>query len=195
MRRLRAGTNVPPLPGGLGSRSGDTTVTPRGARWTPTRCPPARGRRQGPPDRSINQETRTRGQKSRDGAPRGARAFARGRGKTERLVRHSVLHPLDFSRRQRKNPATAGSGLVFNTGVRASPASGWPARGRSRIRAMTRVFLSLPRRGRVASEASRAGFVLRIAMTPPPTLRVGPSPFRGGIHAFPLPQKNRPISI
>src|ERR1039458_8418016 len=67
MRRLRAGTDVPPLPGGPGTRSGGTKAAPQGACWTgtapmivgpPKRHPPTRGRRQG---RRIGAETRKRG--------------------------------------------------------------------------------------------------------------------------------------
>ena len=59
MRRLRAGL-VTPLPGGLGTRIGRVLWRLRRDCWT------------GTGHLASSQETRTRGQKSRDGAPKGA---------------------------------------------------------------------------------------------------------------------------
>src|SRR5665647_507035 len=87
VRRPRAGF-ASLQSGGLGTRSGATTGAPRGARWTgngpmvsggPKSVSAVEAALGGPTgNRRINQETRTRGQKSRDGAPRGARVLQKG---------------------------------------------------------------------------------------------------------------------
>src|SRR6185437_3911615 len=94
MRRLRAGTNVPPLPGGPGAplgryygRSARSFAGLGAVQWFAIRelsvpaVEAALETRTG--NRTANQETRARGQKSRDGAPGGARILERECGKTE----------------------------------------------------------------------------------------------------------------
>jgi hypothetical protein len=97
-----------------GPRSGGTTAAPRGASldWEPCNGfgslkhrPPKRGWCQARRNRKANQETRARGQKSRDGAPRGARIPHKGMRQDGRLVRHSVLHPLGFAERKKRKTA------------------------------------------------------------------------------------------
>src|SRR5258705_2592762 len=62
----------------------------------------------------------------RDGAPRGARVLQKGMRQDGRLVRHSVLHPLDFFEGAEKAPHSGAGddglpGAVKNAGDDACP--------------------------------------------------------------------------
>src|SRR5664279_2967986 len=115
MRRLRAGTDVPPLPGGPESRPRGIMTPPLGARWTgngpmvvgpPKRIPAHKGVTSRPAGPAHNQEARqpracVAGESPRrepqispdgascpGGAPRGARASQEARldGTTNALI-------------------------------------------------------------------------------------------------------------
>ena len=110
MRRLRAGLVTPP-PGGPGPPSAPTT---RGrlhwldaARTKAGESLPDRG----PGSGSVRaRKLRPRGQKSRCGAPRGARVLERGRGKTEDWCAAWRSTPLAF-RGEQERPRSAGMEL------------------------------------------------------------------------------------
>jgi len=110
MRRLRAGL-VTPLPGGLGPPSAPTT---RGrlhwldaARTKAGESLPDRGPGSGP---VRARKLRPRGQKSRCGAPRGARILQKRMRLDGRLVRRLALHPLAF-RGEQERPRSTGMEL------------------------------------------------------------------------------------
>src|SRR5471032_565600 len=104
MRRLRAGL-VTPLPGGLGSPSVPTKrdclewLDAKRMKGGESRPDKGRGIPAPPPA-----EARPREQKSRRGAPRGARAPGNGARHEGYRQRLTALHPLDFSRGTRKAP-------------------------------------------------------------------------------------------
>jgi len=81
------------------------------------RKPAGSGAQQGP---VRARKLRPRGQKSRCGAPRGARAPDNGARQDRRLVRRLALHPLDFSRGTKKAPRNGREdglpGAAKNTG-------------------------------------------------------------------------------
>jgi hypothetical protein len=146
----------------------------KAARIRAGKSSPSRTRKHGPGDR-----------KAADGAPRGARALQKGARQDGRLVRHSVLHPLDLSRGTEKAPLRRGAdygvpGAAKNTGAgacsganRASPARARasypsPARGGS-ARARE------PGWGPVAARSCRPGPVS--ATMPQP--RESPPPYDG----------------
>lgn len=125
----RADASHAPTREASGNRSGGITTALQGARWTgtaPEKGPSAAGKSgveplPAKPEARIqggNQETRIRGQKSRRGAPRGARASSRSAARRKGSVRRLALHPLVLEGTTGKDSVP---GAARNTGDVARP--------------------------------------------------------------------------
>ena len=62
----------------------------------------------------------------RRGAPRGARILQKRMRQDGRLVRHSVLHPLDLFEGDKAGPAPAGRGYGLPGAAKNTGADAWP---------------------------------------------------------------------